>query len=61
MATADARLKAILGIASKRELFGAGAPAWVRLRSEFGEFQTMPDAVRAQRYPGYGREMREGV
>jgi hypothetical protein len=59
--TAIDRLRAILGIQSRRELNmdPAAAQRWLELRAEWDRYRAMPDAVRAAEYPGYGSSMRE--
>lgn len=60
--TASDRLRAILGISSRKQLnTEPGAAArWVALKAEYEEFRKMPETVRAAEYPGYGAVMREG-
>lgn len=56
------RLRAILGIASRKQLNTEPGPAsrWLELRDEWDRFRAMPEAVRAAQYPGYGGEMLAG-
>lgn len=57
------RLRAILAIASRKELNldRQAAERWIALREEFDRFRAMPDAVRRAEYPGYGESMGGGV